>query len=78
MTHMEDYDLGVCRIDRVKDEVWVANGGEHADAGFVGKMTDLGKILEQAGDRFDALDHSDRSRAITLVNIVKYVVYVRK
>lgn len=43
MTHMEDYDLGVCRIDRVKDEIWVANGGEHADAGLVCKMTDLGK-----------------------------------
>jgi len=41
-------------------------------------MTDLGKILEQVGDRFDTLDHSDRSRAITLVNIGEYVVYVRK
>ena len=42
MTHVEDYDLGVRRIDCVKNEIWVANGGEHADVGLVGQMTDLG------------------------------------
>lgn len=46
MTHMEDHDLRISRIDRVKDEIGVANGWKHANAGFVGKMTSLGKILE--------------------------------
>lgn len=78
MTHVENHDLGVIRIDNVKDEIGVANGWEHADAGFVGKMTSLGKILEKTGDSLDALDHRSCGRAIVFVNIGEYVVDVRK
>jgi hypothetical protein len=57
MVHVENYDLGVGRVDRVKDQIRVANGREHADAGLVGEMTRFRKILEQAGDSLDGLNH---------------------
>lgn len=76
MTHMKDYDLGISGIDCVKYEIRVANGWEHADAGFVGKVTSLRKILEQAGDCLDALNHCGCGRAIVFVDIGKYVVDV--
>lgn len=69
MAHMEDHDLGVSRIDCVKDEIGIANGWEHADTGFVGEMTSLGKILEEAGDGHNALNHRSCGRAIVFVNI---------
>lgn len=78
MAHVENHDLSVIRIDCVKDEIRVPNGWEHADAGFVGKMTSLGKILEEAGDGLDALNHRSRGRAIVFVNIGEYVINVRK
>jgi hypothetical protein len=78
MPDMEDHDLKVSRVDRVKDEIGVANGRKHADAWLVGKMTSFGKILEQVGDSFDALNHRGRSSAIVLVNVGEYIVDVRK
>jgi hypothetical protein len=78
MAHMENYDLGVGRVDRVKDQIRVVNGWKHADAGLVGEMTRFGKILEQAGDSLDALNHCDRGCAIMLVNVGEYIVDVRK
>lgn len=72
MPYVEN-DLGVGRIDRVKDEIWVPNGWEHADAGLVGQMTSVRKFLQQASNRLDALDHGGRSCAITFVNVRKYV-----
>lgn len=50
MAHVENHDLGVIGIDSVKDEIRVANGWKHADAGFIGEMTSLGKILEEVGN----------------------------
>lgn len=76
MTHMKDNDLGISGIDCVKYEIRVANGWEHADAGFVGEVTSLRKILEQAGDCLDAVNHRGCRRAIVLVDIGKYVVDV--
>jgi len=78
MTHVEDHNLGVIRIDRVKDEIRVANGWEHTDARLVGKMTSLGKILKKAGDCLDAFNHSNCGCATMFVNIGKYLVDVRK
>lgn len=76
MAYVENHDLGVIRIDSVKDEIRVANGWEHADAGFVGEMASLGKILEEAGDGLDAFDHRSCGGAIVFVNLGKYVVDV--
>lgn len=67
MAHVENHDLGIIRIDSVKDEIRVANGWEHADTRFVREMTSLGKILEEAGDGLDALNHRSRSRSIVFV-----------
>lgn len=78
MTHMEYHDLCISGIDRVKNEIRIADSWEHADAGLVGKMTSLRKVLEQASDRFDALDHSSCRRAIAFVDVGKYAVDVVK
>ena len=78
MPHVENYDLGVCRIDRVKDQIWIAYRWEHADARLVSKMTSLRKILEQAGYCRDALNHSNCGCSIAFVNIGEYVIDVRK
>lgn len=69
MAHVENHDLGIIRIDSVKDEIRIANGWEHADTRFVGEMTSLGEILEEVGDGLDALNHRSCGRAIVFVNI---------
>lgn len=77
MAHVENHDLGVIGIDSVKDEIRVANGWKHADAGFVGEMTSLGKILEEVGNGLDAFNHRCCGCAIVFVNVGEYVVDVR-
>jgi hypothetical protein len=77
MTHMEDHDLGVSSIDRVKDQIRVANGGKHANAGFVGKVSGFRKILKQARNGLDAINYGDCGRAIAFVDIREDLVDVR-
>lgn len=78
MTHVEDHNLGVIRIDRVENEIGIANGWEHADARLVRQMTGLRKILEKVSDGLDALNNCGCGSAIVLMNVGEYAVNVRK